>query len=262
MSISSKVREIPSMKVDLRTGEWREIDSATAIDVPVMIYLNGEHLATTVATPEKLKELAVGFLIGQGILRRLDEISDLWVRDLDVMVKTNRDVRTWINLYKTVRAVLEACGEGELPLLPRLLDRIHKPRVEFDDNFSPETLMEAIIELNRRSTTPGAHSALVFSRDGGIHSFAEDVGRHNAVDKALGEALIKGLGPSGCALALTGRVTGSMVLKCARFNVPLIISILRPLYSGIRIAEEVGITLIGLARGRTLNLYTHAHRVR
>lgn len=255
------MKALSSIRVDLKRGEWKKIDGSTAVDVPVMIYINGDHLTTTVATPEKLRELAVGFLIGQGILKGSDEIADLWVRDLEVMVKTNRDVGAWVRLYKTARAVLEACGEGEIPLLPRLLDRINKPRVEFDFSFSSEILMGAIVELNRRSRTPGTHSAMVFSPKGEVLSFAEDVGRHNAVDKALGEALLMGLSPSGCALALTGRVTGSMVLKCARFNIPLIISILRPLYSGIQVAEEVGITLIGLARRKGFNIYTHVQRV-
>ncbi len=260
-SIFQRVGDAPSIRVDLERGEWKRIQGFTATDVPVMIYLNGEHLVTTIATPEKLKELAVGFLIGQGILKRREEIVDLWVRELEVFVKTDRDVRTSINLYKTVRAVLEACGEGELPFLPRLLDRMYKPRVKSDVIFPPENLVRAIMELNKRSRTPGTHSAMVFSPSGRIHSFVEDVSRHNAVDKALGEALLKREDLSDCALALTGRVTGSMVLRCARFHVPLIISILRPLYSGIQLARDVGITLIGLARGKRFNIYTHAERV-
>jgi len=94
-----------------------------------------------------------------------------------------------------------------------------------------------------------------------IIGFAEDVGRHNAVDKAVGEALLKGADFSKLILACTGRLSSEMVLKAIRLNIPVLASIAAPTDAGISLARKAGLTLIGFVRGRRMNIYSMPERV-
>ena len=103
--------------------------------------------------------------------------------------------------------------------------------------------------------TGGTHSALIHHRDDGIMAFAEDVGRHNALDKVIGRCLLDAVDLDRCVLASSGRLAGEMVLKASAAGIPVVCSVSAPLASGIRIAEAAGIRLVGFVRGRRMNLY-------
>jgi FdhD protein len=262
-SVDHEVTEINAIKVDLKKGKTESVKQLIAKDVPISIYINGKHLVTILSTVGKTKELAVGFLIGEGILNLKEEIVDLQVKEQVVRVKTNVDVEKRIQLYQTTKIVTTACGSVEnLPkLIARLLDRVEKPRVKSQIKVSPQLITQAISELNRKAITPGMHGSAIFYRDGKLISFAEDVGRHNAVDKVIGEALLLDVELSQCILTSTGRQTADIVLKCARVGIPIIASIMGPLYSGVYIAEKTGVTLVCFVRGQQMNIYTHPERI-
>ena len=97
--------------------------------------------------------------------------------------------------------------------------------------------------------------------EGEVLAYAEDVGRHNAVDKVIGALALDGGDFSRCVLVSSGRQSSYMVLKAARVGIPVVVSQAGPLESGIRVAEELGVTLICFARGRRMNIYTHPKRV-
>jgi FdhD protein len=104
--------------------------------------------------------------------------------------------------------------------------------------------------------TGGTHSALLNREGEGVVAFSEDVGRHNALDKVIGAAIMRKVDLGECILASSGRLSGEMVLKAAKAGIPVICSVSAPLLSGIRIAEAAGVTLIGFVRGRRMNQYT------
>jgi FdhD protein len=120
-------------------------------------------------------------------------------------------------------------------------------------------------ELNERSgtykETGGTHAAMLSSMEGNLTIFAEDVGRHNAVDKVVGAGVLRGVDLGACVLVLTGRLSGEIVLKAARVGITVIASVAGPLESGVRIAEAVGITLVGFVRGRRMNVYSYEERI-
>ena len=121
------------------------------------------------------------------------------------------------------------------------------------------------ISLNKASmtyrTTGGTHSAALFSTEGELLIYSEDVGRHNAVDKAIGSSLLGEVQLDNKILAVSGRLSEELVFKCARARMPLVMSLSAPLSRGLELAKMAGITLIGFARGDRFNVYTHPHRI-
>jgi FdhD protein len=109
--------------------------------------------------------------------------------------------------------------------------------------------------------TGGVHVAAVYRVDGTLVAFAEDVGRHNAVDKALGKAAMAKTPFSECFLALSGRLTADIILKAARVGLPVVASISAALNSGIEVARKANLTLIGFVRGKSMNVYNAPERI-
>jgi FdhD protein len=257
------IAEVELVKINLRTGQIEKIKEAVAEESPVGIYLNGKHLTTIMASPERVDKLALGFLIGGGIVKSKDEIIELSVKDLKVNVETKEDIEARVEAFHTTRLITTACGSIEA--FHRLLDRIDKPHVDSKDTVSTEVILKAIAELNEKSSvyrlTGGTHAATILSFDGKPVAFAEDVGRHNAVDKVIGEAITSSADLHRCLLASTGRQSSDMVLKAARVGIPLIAAIAGPLHSAIYIAEKAGVTLVCFVRGRRMNVYTHPERI-
>ena len=109
--------------------------------------------------------------------------------------------------------------------------------------------------------TGGCHGAAIFDINGKLLSVKEDIGRHNAIDKVIGEILLKELNFDNVFLTSTGRLTGDSVLKALRARIPIVASFSAAIESGIRLAFVYGITLIGFARGARMNIYTHPQRI-
>jgi len=257
------VREAEAVRINLEGGGQERKAEAVAMETPISLHLNGEHLTTVLASPGNMKEFAVGFLIDEGIVPSLDEIREVVVKGLDIKVQTLRDVKLRLKAYGVTKIIPTSCGSVDAYL--RLLDRMEKPHVTSILKVYPQLILQTIRELNRQSltfkATGGTHAAAVFTPDGVCVSFAEDVGRHTAVDKALGEALLAKADLSNCILTSTGRLSGDIVLKAARTGVPIVASIAGPLYSGIYTAKRTYVTLVGFVRGQRMNIYTHQERI-
>jgi FdhD protein len=110
--------------------------------------------------------------------------------------------------------------------------------------------------------TGGVHAAAIWTRDGVLVAIAEDVGRHNAVDKAIGMAMILKTDLSQCFLTLTGRLTEDIVLKSAMTNLQIVASLAAATDSGIALARKINLSLIGFVRGRRMNIYSASERIR
>lgn len=167
------------------------------------------------------------------------------------------------SLRPTARLVTGVCGPDEGALGTwRACDL---PPIDSTLVIQPDTLIKAIKALNKSMPifrqTGGTHGAALADVKGNLHIVAEDVGRHNAVDRVIGEALQKGKGCGTSLLLCTGRLTGDLVLKAAVARVPYLASIGAAVDSGIELAEAAGITLIGFVRGTRMNIYTHPERI-
>jgi FdhD protein len=125
-------------------------------------------------------------------------------------------------------------------------------------------LLKAAEDLSRMPLylkTGGTHCSILFSQRGDRLIAAEDIGRHNAVDKAIGGGLKKGVDFAACWLAVSGRLPADMVLKPLLMGIPLIASVSAPTSEGIELGKRAGLTVVGFARGNRLNCYCHPGRI-
>jgi FdhD protein len=259
MASTSKVK---LHRIDLKEQQVTEEDDTVASDRAVCVFINDEYYRTLIATPTMIKELVVGHLLGEGIVTSLDDVSKVEVEPLKVHVELRDDVDLDLMNMSKVDLITTACGSLSTPLQDDQLDSIQASSAV---TVEPEKIWGMIRELNLRSEvhrkTGGTHSAMLCSLDGKVLAFAEDVGRHNAVDKVVGAGALDGVDFGECVLVSSGRQSSEIVLKVVRGGIPVVASVAGPLGSGIRIAEAAGITLICFVRGRRMNVYTHAERV-
>lgn len=249
-------------RVDLEKRSKREIDDVVASDEAVCVFINDEFYRTMIATPGMTRELVLGHLFTEGVIGSLDDVAELEVLPLKVHVELRGEVDfERLNMSK-VDLITTACGSLSTPVNPGQLEALG---VSSDVKIEAEVIWRMVRELNLRGEkykeTGGTHSAMLCKVDGEVVAFAEDVGRHNAVDKVVGAALLEGVDFGECALVSSGRQSSEMVLKAARSGVPVVTSVAAPLSSGIQVARVTGITLVCFVRGRRMNVYSHNERV-
>jgi FdhD protein len=251
-------------KIDLTSHRDDVTSEQAAVETPITIYVNTELVATLFATPTALPELAIGYLVGEGILRCFSDIEDIaWsegTTSVHVRTKPGAQVRT--DAAKVIRVLTSACGSSED--FHRLLDRIDKPFVTSQLRVSaPEIagMMGKFNEYSRKFREIGSfqYAAAFFGDE--MKAFFEDVGRHNAVDKTLGRIIRTGLDSSRIVLVSSGRQSAAEVIKAARVGIPISISIRGPIYSGVLAAQKTGVTLCCYAKGPRMNVYSGLERV-
>ena len=251
-------------KIDLTSRRDDVTSDQAAVETPVTIHVNRERVATLFATPTAQCELAIGYLIGEGILRSYSDIKDVaWSEETtSVHVRTKTRAQVRVDAAKTVRVLTSACGSSED--FYRLLDRIDKPDVRSKLRVSASEIARMVSTFNEHSRkfreTGSFQYAAAFFEDE-MKAFFEDVGRHNAVDKTLGAIMKGGLDPSRTILVSSGRQSAAEVIKTARVGIPIAVSIRGPIYSGVLAAQKTGVTLCCYAKGPRMNVYSGLERI-
>jgi FdhD protein len=235
-----------------------------ATELPVRLILNNEQLVTLLCTPAELEELAVGFLLSEGLLRDRSSIRKLELIDNDAAVRIElADLPAdWERMFEK-RTISSGCGKGITFTSYRMYadQRINVagPLVTLADIKDLLTAFRNISSLYLE--TGGVHSAAL-SDGNGILFFSEDIGRHNAVDKLIGKAFLQSVPVENKILLTSGRVTSEIVTKAGRNRFPILISRAAPSCMAVSYAEDMGITLVGFARGDRMNIYTWPGRIR
>jgi FdhD protein len=256
--------EVEVTKVDVSSGSSLKSMDFVAEEKPFHIFLDRSLYVTIFCTPSNLKELAVGHLLSEAIIRSVEEIEHVSLKEESVCrisLKDNIDVEKRLKLSKhTSRVIFSACGSKE-PYQPSL--RLGK--IKSDLKVKAATLLNSVNQLNSVGATfrknGGVHVAAIFKSDGTLVAFAEDVGRHNAVDKTIGIAALSKTDFEQCFLALSGRLTADIVTKAARLKLPVVGSLSAAIDSGIAIAKNADLTLVGYVRGGRMNVYTFPERI-
>jgi len=257
------MREVEIVKIDISTQTANKAKDYVAEEKPLNIFLNKAYYATIFCSPSNLKELALGHLLSEGILKSVEEIEEVNLKNdaCYVKIKSNIDVEKRLKLSKHFsRVITSACGSPwTYPYSGKL------PKIKSNLKVKAETILNSVKNLNFIAETfrktGGVHAAAIYKKDGELVAFAEDVGRHNAVDKAIGMAALNRTDFSACFLALSGRLTSDMVLKAGRIGLPIAASLAAALDSGIAIAKDIGLTLIGFVRGNRMNIYACSERI-
>jgi FdhD protein len=235
-------------------------EAAVVEEFPLVLRVNDREIVTLVASPHDLRFLVAGFLRVQGFVSRVEDFLVLSVcNDYGIA-----NVRIKSELPTELKPILTSgCGTGVTFTLPGGTGS--RPLSQQAQSIAPAAVFSLMAQLASLATKyqshGGVHSAALADVDGKLLLYAEDIGRHNTIDRIAGEALLKGIDLSGRLLVTSGRVSAEMAAKSASLGVSLIASRTSPTDMAIRICEESGITLIGYLRGTKFNIYCHPERL-
>lgn len=250
--------------IDLANQSLADSDRYLAIEEPLELYLNGRLSTTIFSTPIMLKEHVIGYLLDEGIISSLDQVLSIRFQGNNrANIHLSFDPSSKLSAASIHKVVTTACGLWD-PEFTRLLDRIRKPRVDSIYSVGVNEIFRMMEDFMERcelwKITGSTHSAALY-QEGNLVGFGEDVGRHNALDKAIGQAALSRAKFEMCVAFSTGRQPADMVLKTARIGVPIVVSNTSAVYSGVYAAERTNSTLIGSVRPPRLIIYSGKHRV-
>ncbi len=230
-----------------------------AVEEPLEIRIDGRPLAVTMRTPGHDEELALGFLYGEGLIdgpRAAGLTDDLAANIIEVEGPLLRD--PGVRRFYTTSSC-GVCGKGALEEVA-----VYAPRLREGPTVARE-LLAALPERLRQPSferTGGVHATGLFTSAGELRLVREDVGRHNAMDKVIGAALLDGAVPlSDSILCVSGRLAFELVQKAAVAGAPILVGVGAPTSLAIELAAERNMTLAGFARGDRVNIYSGAQRL-
>jgi FdhD protein len=261
------MREIHVSRINVSDQTVEERTDYVAEETPIHIFLNKIHYGTILCSPDQLKEMVVGHLLSEGLLKSTAEIDNLVLKkDGKCLVKLKPDVDAEQRITKSqrfARLVVSACGSPDYRPLSEAIASF--PKLDVTPTVNAAVVSQSVLQLNtiaeKFRKTGGVHVAALYSTDGRLAALAEDVGRHNAVDKVIGAGATKNMDFRNLFLALSGRLSGDIVLKAARMKVPIIASLAAAISSGLEAAQLTRVTLIGFVRGKRMNIYTYPERI-
>jgi FdhD protein len=244
-------------------GVWSSRNDPVTSERPLHIRINGNPFITLLCTPVQRKELVAGFLLSEGFIDGTGQIGSI---ELDAQADTVSVALSGVelDLEERVRNVTLTSGCGRGTILCDVMDALEGPRATGKVQLTPEQILARMRDLQRHSTsylkTGGTHSAAVTDGERLI-AFAEDLGRHNAVDKVLGACCLDGIETKDKAVFSSGRISSEIIMKVARSGVPVLVTRAAPTDQVIQIAETLLITLVGFARGNRMNVYSCPERI-
>jgi FdhD protein len=260
-------------------GEWTDSPDAVVTEEPLQLMLHGEPLSVVMRTPGNDVELCLGLMYAEGIVRRLDEVrlirisaeageTEAGIRlESDLLESNQIDVHTVsAPRRKPERSMLSssACGVCGTVLIEDL--RRDLAALPSGPQVDP-SMLPGLVEILRAGQgvferTGGLHAAGLFSANGKLASLREDIGRHNAVDKVVGRALIDGALPAAeSILVVSGRAGYEIVQKSISAGIPVLAAVGAPSSLAVSLAREFNQTLIGFLRGDRFNVYAGSERL-
>jgi len=250
---------------ELARGMWTKLardgeEDFVAVEEPLEIRVDGAPLAVTMRTPGHDEELALGFLFTEGLIdgpRRAGLTGDLAANTIEVEGPMSHDPGTR-RFYTS--SSCGVCGKGALEEVA-----VHAPPAAPGPEID-RALLATLPDRLRQPTferTGGLHATGLFTPDGELQCVREDVGRHNAMDKVVGRALLDGVVPlHGRVLCVSGRLSFELVQKAAVAGAPILVGVGAPSSLAVSLAADRGMTLAGFARRGRVNVYTGPERVR
>lgn len=264
-------REIPI--TEIKNGKKLEHFDTVLIEKSFDLVVNSHSLVNMVCLPKDLKELGVGFLFSFGIIESKESISEVNVNfkksRIEITLKDSVEFNINEIRMNPISRVTSTDSGLTMPwreTLREVLDK--KMPLQFSENdyvLHSSIIFQAIRKMQEETelfrATGGCHGAAIFDIEGRLISLKEDIGRHNAIDKAIGDLILRDIPFSQKFLTSTGRLTGDSLLKAIKAEFPIFASISAAVEAGINLAFDYGITLIGFVRESRMNIYTYPNRI-
>jgi FdhD protein len=264
---SKPVKNVRAERISIGDTPDRPVDEQVCVvrEAPVKIDVEGVETYTILCTPAEIEALALGFLFSEGVVETMSEVDVLKICDDDpntVRVRLTGDVPRIADPGRNLLIVSScgACGSEDFE------QRIGSLPVVGDTLKIDGALLRSVNDAVRARQSlfdacGGTHAAGIFDTQGKVVSCAEDTGRHNALDKAIGKCLMSGTKTAGLGVALSGRVSLEMVGKCARAGIELISAISAPTSMAVDVADLCHITLCAFVRDTRATVFTHRARI-
>ena len=246
----------PDIKyISFSSGKWSNASTAVPAEMALTIYMDGTELVTILCTPTKLNCLVLGFLYSEGIISGMSDVASMRVCEEDSLADVKLSKPGYTPPVR--RTLASGCGGG-------VSFATEMQKVESQLTVKPEEVFSLMKQLNEKAElyrfSGGVHTSALCNNSN-VLVVAEDIGRHNTLDKIVGECLLTKLPTNDKLLLTTGRISSEMLSKAARMRTPIIVSRSSPTDRSISIAQKLGITLIGYVRGNRLSVYSHEERL-
>jgi FdhD protein len=246
-----------------RDSHAEHVADVVIVEQPLTIMVDRVGSFTVMCTPSDVEALAVGFLYSEGMIGSAAEVTSILTKEnVPNVVGLEIERPSQFGIARNL-IVASSCGMCGVRNIQKLLADV--PACG-DSLKVPERLLPEVLERLRSTQetfelTGSSHAAALFDREGEVVSFAEDIGRHNAMDKAIGKCLLAGRNPRGCGVVLSGRISLEIVTKAARAGIELVVSVSGVSSYAITAAQRWNITLCGFVRQGKVNIYTHSARI-
>jgi len=258
--VMDNIEKFPIQRVT-REGKQDTQDIVTT-ELPLTVILNNRELVTLLCSPTDLEYLAIGFLAAEGLIKSKDEVKKIAVNDRQsaVYVETEGEQEPPTGL--PTRRFVRSSSSGVS--FSSAVDTRGLTKVKSRTVISVPEIFNLVKEFQHRSqiyrATGGVHGAALCDTSS-ILLFSEDIGRHNAIDKILGECIWKDISANDRIMITSGRISSEILLKVARQGIPILISKSAPTNLGVKLANDWDITVIGFVRGERMNIYSGGWRV-
>lgn len=253
------IKEYSIIKYDGSKGR-KEVDKVVA-ETPISIFLNDREYITLLCTPTNKEELIVGFLNSEGIISSFKDIRDMII-DNNGTAKVYIDSQIDFESRYNNRIITSGSSKGTL--YAKSMEEAKKRRFPLGDTkLKPKEIMDTMKTFFKSSKifeeTGGVHSVLLKGKD--YEVFREDIGRHNAIDKAVGNMIINNKTLEDFVIYVSGRLSSEMIGKISKAGISTVISRACPTAMGIEIGRMTNMTLIGFSRGDRFNVYSGEERI-
>lgn len=255
MDLKSK-QKIHKFNVD----KWSDEEDFVVVETPLRIYINNSHYISLMCSPDKMEELALGFLLCEGVIKDYSEVKSMKLEENILNIEMDKKIHAY--KFKD-RAMSSGCCKGSMHI--SVINQNSLERLECDKVFDVDNILKSMEKFNKHSElfkeTGGVHSCALADGDK-VVLFAEDIGRHNAFDKIIGMALKSSIEMSDKILYTSGRLSSDIIIKAASAKVPIVVSHSAPTKLALDLAKSLNIAAVGFVRGNRLNVYSCFNRIK
>ncbi|MFC3884887.1 formate dehydrogenase accessory sulfurtransferase FdhD [Bacillus songklensis] len=247
-------------------GHMNPVEDTIVTEHPVTIKINEQEFATMVCTPEYIEDMVVGFLASEGVIRKYEDIEEIWVQEKEgfAHVKT-KGINPYYQNFQSKRYITSCCGMSRQGFVFVNDAMTAKTMEDVHVTLSVQDCFRLMKEMQSSATTfqatGGVHNAALCDANGIVLS-RMDIGRHNALDKIYGHCLKHDISIRDKVIVFSGRISSEILLKVAKIGCEVVLSKSAPTELALQLAEQLGITTVGFIRNDSLNVYTRPERIR